>query len=165
MRMLFTLIPPTSGEARVAGVDLRGNPAEVRRRIGYVPQGGSSDPEMTARLELIQQGQWHGKTRSAATARTAEVLDALQLAEVADRKTKTYSGGQRRRLDIALGLVRSPRLLFLDEPTTGLDPQSRAYMWDEVRRLRDGGTTVFLTTHYLDEADALCDYVDDAAAT
>ena len=165
MLMLSTLISPTSGEAHVAGVDLRGNPAEVRRRIGYVPQGGSSDPEMTARLELIQQGQWHGKTRSAATARTAEVLDALQLAEVADRKTKTYSGGQRRRLDIALGLVRSPRLLFLDEPTTGLDPQSRAYMWDEVRRLRDGGTTVFLTTHYLDEADALCDYVDDAAAS
>jgi ABC-2 type transport system ATP-binding protein len=159
MRMLSTLISPTSGEADVAGVNLRANPAEVRRRIGYVPQGGSSDPEMTARLELIQQGQWHGKTRSAATTRAAEVVDALQLAEVADRKTKTYSGGQCRRLDIALGLVHSPRLLFLDEPTTGLDPQSRAYMWDEVRRLRDGGTTVFLTTHYLDEADALCDRV------
>jgi ABC-2 type transport system ATP-binding protein len=159
MRMLSTLISPTSGQAEVAGVDLRSNPSEVRRRIGYVPQGGSSDPEMTARLELIQQGQWHGKTRSTATARAQEVIDALQLAEIADRKTKTYSGGQRRRLDIALGLVHSPRLLFLDEPTTGLDPQSRAYMWDEVRRLRDAGTTVFLTTHYLDEADALCDRV------
>jgi ABC-2 type transport system ATP-binding protein len=159
MRMLATLISPTSGQAEVAGVDLRSSPSEVRRRIGYVPQGGSSDPEMTARLELTQQGQWHGMTRSAAAARAQEVIEAMQLVEVADRKTKTYSGGQRRRLDIALGLVHSPRLLFLDEPTTGLDPQSRAYMWDEVRRLRDAGTTVFLTTHYLDEADALCDRV------
>ncbi len=157
MRMLATLIPMTSGTASVAGVDLRSNPAEVRRRIGYVPQGGSSDPLMTGRRELYQQGRFSGLSRADAARRAGEVIPALQLDEVADRATKTYSGGQRRRLDIALGLVHSPRLLFLDEPTTGLDPQSRAHMWDEIRRLREGGTTILLTTHYLDEADALCD--------
>ncbi|MGI8882283.1 MAG: ATP-binding cassette domain-containing protein [Jatrophihabitans sp.] len=157
MRMLATLIPMTSGKATVAGVDLRADPAEVRRRIGYVPQGGSSDPLMTGRRELYQQGRFSGLSKTDSDRRADEIIPALQLTDVADRATKTYSGGQRRRLDIALGLVHSPRLLFLDEPTTGLDPQSRAHMWDEVRKLREGGTTILLTTHYLDEADALCD--------
>ena len=159
MRMLATLIPPTSGEATVAGVDLLAQPREVRRRIGYVAQGGSTDREMTARRELYQQGRFHGLSRPRARARAEETIAALRLTELADRPAKTYSGGQARRLDITIGLVHTPTLLFLDEPTTGLDPQSRAYLWDEVRALRDAGTTIFLTTHYLDEADALCDRV------
>jgi ABC-2 type transport system ATP-binding protein len=159
MRMLATLIPPTSGAATVAGVDLLARPREVRRRIGYVAQGGSTDREMAAHRELYQQGRFHGLSRTQARTRTDETIGALRLAEIADRPVKTYSGGQARRLDIAIGLVHRPALLFLDEPTTGLDPQSRAYLWDEVRKLRDDGTTIFLTTHYLDEADALCDRV------
>jgi ABC-2 type transport system ATP-binding protein len=159
MRMLATLVPPTSGEAEVAGVDLLAQPREVRRRIGYVAQGGSTDREMTARRELYQQGRFHGLSRMRARARADETIAALRLTDLADRPAKTYSGGQARRLDIAIGLVHTPPLLFLDEPTTGLDPQSRAYLWDEVRALREGGTTIFLTTHYLDEADALCDRV------
>ena len=159
MRMLATLIPPTAGRAKVARVDLAEEPREARRRIGYVAQGGSTDREMTARRELFQQGRFHGLDRTAASARADETIAALRLGEIADRAIKTYSGGQERRLDIAIGLIHSPRLLFLDEPTTALDPQSRAYLWDEVRQLRDAGATIFVTTHYLDEADALCDCV------
>jgi ABC-2 type transport system ATP-binding protein len=159
MRMLATLIPPTSGAATVADVDLLARPREVRRRIGYVAQGGSTDRDMPARRELYQQGRFHGLSRAEAGSRADETIGALRLTEIAERPVKTYSGGQARRLDIAIGLVHRPTLLFLDEPTTGLDPQSRAYLWDEVRKLRDDGTTIFLTTHYLDEADALCDRV------
>jgi ABC-2 type transport system ATP-binding protein len=159
MRMLATLIPPTSGRAEVAGIDLLSEPREVRRRIGYVAQGGSTDREMTARRELYQQGRFHGLDRARARAGADETIAALRLGGIADRAVKTYSGGQARRLDIAIGLVHTPALLFLDEPTTGLDPQSRAYLWDEVRALRDSGTTIFVTTRYLDEADALCDRV------
>jgi ABC-2 type transport system ATP-binding protein len=157
LRMLATLIKPSSGEASVAGVDLRTDPAEVRRRIGYVPQGGSTDPAETGRGELVIQGQLYRLSAKAAKARAAEVLAALDLESAADRPIQTYSGGMKRRLDIGLGIVHRPHVLFLDEPTTGLDPQARARMWDEIRRLRELGTTVFLTTHYLEEADALCD--------
>jgi ABC-2 type transport system ATP-binding protein len=157
LRMLATLITPTAGEATVAGADLRTEPAEVRRRIGYVPQGGSTDPAETGRGELVIQGRLYGMSKADAVTRAAAVLDTLDLAAAADRPTGTYSGGMRRRLDVGLGIVHRPQVLFLDEPTTGLDPQARARMWDEIRALRELGTTVFLTTHYLEEADALCD--------
>jgi ABC-2 type transport system ATP-binding protein len=157
LRMLATLITPTAGEATVAGADLRREPQEVRRRIGYVPQGGSTDPAETGRGELVLQGRLYGLSKGDAQARAAEVLKALDLEAAADRGTGTYSGGMRRRLDVGLGIVHRPAVLFLDEPTTGLDPQARARMWDEIKKLREHGTTVFLTTHYLEEADALCD--------
>jgi ABC-2 type transport system ATP-binding protein len=157
LRMLATLIKPTAGEASVAGADLRTEPDEVRRRIGYVPQGGSTDPAETGRGELVIQGQLYRLSTTAAKARAAEVLAALDLEAAADRQISTYSGGMKRRLDVGLGIVHRPQVLFLDEPTTGLDPQARARMWDEIRNLRELGTTVFLTTHYLEEADALCD--------
>ncbi|GAC1629993.1 MAG: ATP-binding cassette domain-containing protein [Chloroflexota bacterium] len=157
LRMLSTLLPPSGGQATVAGADLLKEPGKVRERIGYVSQVGSSFPEVSGRTELVLQGRLYGMTAKEAGARAAELLATLELLDCADRQTKTYSGGQKRRLDIGIGLMHLPSLLFLDEPTTGLDPQSRARMWDEVRRLRDTGTTVFLTTHYLEEADALCD--------
>jgi ABC-2 type transport system ATP-binding protein len=159
LRMLATLIVPDGGSATVAGVDLLKAPHEVRKRIGYVAQGGSTWDESTAREELTLQARLYGMSKAQARARAAQALDAFQLAEYADRVCKTYSGGQRRRVDIALGIIHEPRLVFLDEPTTGLDPQSRAHMWEEIRRLRESGITVFLTTHYLEEADALCDRV------
>ena len=157
LRMLATLLQPSAGEARVAGADLRREPDTVRRRIGYVPQGGSTDPAETGRRELVIQGRLYGMSKADAQARAHEVLEALDLVAAADRRTATYSGGMRRRLDIGLGIVHRPSVLFLDEPTTGLDPQARARMWDEIRGLRKAGTTVFLTTHYLEEADALAD--------
>ena len=157
LRMLATLLPPTSGDATVAGHDLRREPALVRTEIGYVGQKGGSDPKVSGRAELIFQARLYGMSASAARSRAAELINMLDLDECAARATGTYSGGQRRRLDIGLGLVHGPQLLFLDEPTTGLDPQSRARLWEEVKRLREQGTTVFLTTHYLEEADALCD--------
>jgi ABC-2 type transport system ATP-binding protein len=159
LRMLATLIEPDGGEATIAGVSLRKDPGEVRRRIGYVAQGGSTWDDSTAREELVLQARLYGIDRAAARQRAARVLEAFQLAEYADRRCKTYSGGQRRRVDIALGIIHEPKIVFLDEPTSGLDPQSRAHMWDEIRRLRDEGMTVFITTHYLDEADALCDRI------
>ncbi|HXS70869.1 MAG TPA: ATP-binding cassette domain-containing protein [Patescibacteria group bacterium] len=157
LRMLATLITPTAGDATVAGADLRREPALVRQRIGYVPQGGSTDPAETGRGELVLQGRLYGMDAADAKTRAAEVLDKLDLVSAADRPTGTYSGGMRRRLDVGLGIVHRPQVLFLDEPTTGLDPQARARMWDEIKRLREQGTTVFLTTHYLEEADALAD--------
>ena len=157
LRMLATLLPPTAGEATVAGADLRREPQRVRERIGYVPQGGSTDPAETGRGELVIQGRLYGMDKAAAQQRAREVLAALDLEAAADRKIATYSGGMKRRLDVGLGIVHRPVALFLDEPTTGLDPQARARMWEEIRRLREAGTTVFLTTHYLEEADALAD--------
>jgi ABC-2 type transport system ATP-binding protein len=159
LRMLATLIPPDGGEATIAGADLRRDPGEVRRRIGYVAQGGSTWDEVTAREELVLHAQMYGIGKAGARERADKALAAFQLTEYADRKCKTYSGGQRRRVDIALGIIHGPRVVFLDEPTTGLDPQSRAHMWQEIRRLRAEGMTVFITTHYLDEADALCDRI------
>jgi ABC-2 type transport system ATP-binding protein len=157
LRMLATLLQPSGGEATVAGCDLLREPQRVRERIGYVAQGGGTDPSLTGRAELHLQARLYGMSAAAARARASELINALELDACADRLIGTYSGGQKRRLDLALGLIHQPRLIFLDEPTTGLDPQGRARMWDEVRRLRDGGTTIFLTTHYLEEADALCD--------
>jgi ABC-2 type transport system ATP-binding protein len=157
LRMLATLLTPTAGEATVAGADLRREPERVRERIGYVPQGGSTDPAETGRGELVIQGRLYGMNKADAQARAAEVLAALDLESAADRTTSTYSGGMKRRLDVGLGIVHRPSVLFLDEPTTGLDPQARARMWEEIRLLRTQGTTVFLTTHYLEEADALAD--------
>ncbi|MEU8763054.1 ATP-binding cassette domain-containing protein [Streptomyces sp. NPDC048659] len=158
LRMLTTLLPPTGGAATVAGHDLVRDPVGVRRAIGYVAQSGGVDPQETVRSELLLQGRLYGLPRAAAAARAAELAEELDLTDLLDRSTTALSGGQRRRLDLALGLVNRPRLLFLDEPTTGLDPGSRADLWALVRRLRDEhGTTVVLTTHYLDEADALAD--------
>ncbi|MGH8791868.1 MAG: ATP-binding cassette domain-containing protein [Stackebrandtia sp.] len=157
LRMLTTLLEPTAGTAVVAGHDLLRDPAGVRRSVGYVGQSGGTWGEVTAREELVMQGRLYGMSKVDSQARAQEVIEAFELAEFADRKCKSYSGGQRRRLDVALGTVHHPKLLFLDEPTTGLDPQSRAHMWEEVKKLRERGTSVFLTTHYLDEADALCD--------
>jgi ABC-2 type transport system ATP-binding protein len=159
LRMLATLLPPSGGTATVAGADLRREPAKVRLNIGYVSQIGSSFADLTGRMELVLQGRLYGMSKAQAQKRAAELVSSLELDDCADRATKTYSGGQKRRLDVGIGLMHLPRLLFLDEPTTGLDPQSRARMWEEVRKLRRAGTTVFLTTHYLEEADALCDRV------
>ncbi len=159
LRMLATLLVPDDGIATIAGADLRTRPGDVRRRIGYVAQGGSTWDEVSAREELVLQARLYGIGKAEAQRRATAALEAFQLSEYADRKCKTYSGGQRRRVDIALGIIHQPKVVFLDEPTTGLDPQSRAHMWDEVRRLRADGMTVFLTTHYLEEADALCDRI------
>ena len=159
LRMLATLLPPSGGSARVAGCELATQPAMIRERIGYVGQAGGADREITGRTELVFQGRLYGMSVESAQRRAAELIEMLELEGAADRKVGTYSGGQKRRLDIGLGLVHDPQLLFLDEPTTGLDPQSRARVWDEVRKMHDRGVTVFLTTHYLDEADALCDRV------
>jgi ABC-2 type transport system ATP-binding protein len=157
LRMLTTLLPIDAGTATVAGFDVASQPNEVRSRIGYVSQLGGADDLATGRENLILQGRLYGGDLRSVTARASALMDILDLSEFADRRVKTYSGGQRRRLDIALGIVHEPEVLFLDEPSTGLDPQNRANLWDHVRGLRARGTTVFLTTHYLEEADALCD--------
>lgn len=159
LRMLATLIEPDGGSATIAGADLRREAGTVRQRIGYVAQGGSTWDEVSAREELVLHARMYGIAKAEARRRAERLLEAFQLTEYADRKCKTYSGGQRRRVDIALGVIHEPKVVFLDEPTTGLDPQSRAHMWDEIRRLRSEGVTIFLTTHYLDEADALCDRI------
>ncbi|MFE0732311.1 ATP-binding cassette domain-containing protein [Streptomyces antibioticus] len=160
LRMLTTLLRPTGGTGTVAGCDLLTDPRGVRRNIGYVPQGGSTWPESKVAEEIELQARLYGLSRAEARRRGALLAERLDLAGLDQRPAKTLSGGQRRRLDIALGLVHEPALVFLDEPTTGLDPQSRANLWDHVRRMRaEQGMTVFLTTHYLDEADALCDRI------
>src|SRR5215217_7871310 len=160
LRMLTTLLEPTAGEATVAGCDLRTDPVGVRRRIGYVSQSGSTYPEARAGEELVDHARLYGIRTQEAVRRGRELFERLDLPGLWDRQTKTLSGGQRRRLDIAMGLINEPVLVFLDEPTTGLDPQSRANLWQHVRSLRDDrDSTVFLTTHYLDEADALCDRI------
>jgi ABC-2 type transport system ATP-binding protein len=157
VRMFCTLLPPTSGSATVAGIDVVADPAEVRRRIGVALQEIGLDPVQTGRELLELQCGLYGITGAAAKARAQELLELLGLTHAADRRTKTYSGGMKRRLDLASALVHSPEVLFLDEPTTGLDPASRLTVWDEVRRINDSGTTIFLTTQYLEEADKLCD--------
>jgi ABC-2 type transport system ATP-binding protein len=160
VRMLTTLLAPTSGTATVAGCDIATDPGGVRRRIGYVGQGNGAGPAQRVADELVSQGRAYGLAGRQAAARAAELLDALELGALAKRKVQTLSGGQRRRLDVALGLVHRPRLLFLDEPSTGLDPQSRANLWAHVLRLRAAhGMTIFLTTHYLDEADTMAERV------
>ncbi|HEV3321095.1 MAG TPA: ATP-binding cassette domain-containing protein [Solirubrobacteraceae bacterium] len=157
--VLTTLLPPTAGSARVAGLDVVRNGPEVRRVIGASLQDSALDPFLTGSEHMRLQSSLHGLARPQREARGRELLAQVGLTEAADRKVGGYSGGMKRRLDLALALVHRPRLLFLDEPTTGLDPQSRAALWDEVRRLAGDGVTVFLTTQYLEEADALADRV------
>jgi ABC-2 type transport system ATP-binding protein len=160
LRMLTTLIPPTSGSARVAGHDVTTAQAEVRRSIGYIGQGNGAGHAQRGSDELTMQARIHGMSKPAARARAAELIDSLDLGEVADRKVSQLSGGQRRRLDIAMGLIHAPDLLFLDEPSTGLDPQNRANLQAHVLALRERQeTTIVLTTHYLDEADSLAERV------
>jgi ABC-2 type transport system ATP-binding protein len=157
VRMLCTLLPPSGGSATVAGVDVAAEPAEVRRRIGVALQEIGLDPVQTGRELLELQCGLYGIRGADVPARTNELLELVGLSDAADRRTKTYSGGMKRRLDLASALVHSPEVLFLDEPTTGLDPASRLTVWDEVRRINASGTTIFLTTQYLEEADQLCD--------
>jgi ABC-2 type transport system ATP-binding protein len=160
LRMLTTLIPPTSGTARVAGFDVTREQRQVRQRIGYIGQGNGAGHGQRGRDELVSQGRCYGLPAKRARARAAELIDSLDLGEVADRTVSTLSGGQRRRLDIAMGLIHAPDLLFLDEPSTGLDPQNRANLQQHIVDLRrDQETTVLLTTHYLDEADSMAERV------
>jgi ABC-2 type transport system ATP-binding protein len=160
VHMLTTLLPPTAGSARVGGFDVVKQGAEVRRTIGAALQEAALDPLLTGREHLKLQLALHGIPRDRRPARTDELLERVGLRLAADRKIGGYSGGMKRRLDLALALAHHPRILFLDEPTTGLDPQSRSALWDEVVRLkRDEGVTVFLTTQYLEEADLLADRV------
>ncbi len=160
LRMLTTLLTPTAGTATVAGHDLLTDQAGVRRRIGYVGQAGGGGLDCPVAEELILQGRLYGMSVRDARSRSAELLDQLDLTGTETRVVGTLSGGQRRRLDIAMGLMHLPALLFMDEPSTGLDPQSRANLWGHIRGLHaEHGTTLFLTTHYLDEADALCDRI------
>jgi ABC-2 type transport system ATP-binding protein len=153
--VLTTLLPPTAGKARVAGLDVVHRGAEVRRAIGASLQESALDPFLTGREHMRLQSALHGLARAEGETRGGELLARVGLTEAADRKVGGYSGGMKRRLDLALALVHRPRILFLDEPTTGLDVQSRSALWDEVRRLADDGVTVFLTTQYLEEADVL----------
>ncbi|MEL4105516.1 ATP-binding cassette domain-containing protein [Oscillospiraceae bacterium WX1] len=157
LRMLTTLLPIDGGSARVCGFDLKTQQNNVRQSIGYVSQSGGADLPATGRENLILAARLYGMRRSAASARADELLSLFDLTALSDRIVRTYSGGQRRRLEVALAMVNKPSVLFLDEPTTGLDLQNRANLWDQIRLLREHGTTVFLTTHYLEEADALCD--------
>ena len=159
VRMLTTLLQPTGGTARVTGFDVVAQANEVRRKIGVALQEAALDPLMTG-LELMRlQATLHGIPGAEGRRRGAALLERVGLSDAADRRVGTYSGGMRRRLDLATALVHEPRVLFLDEPTTGLDPVSRLTIWDEVRKLNDDGTTVFLTTQYLEEADQLADRV------
>jgi ABC-2 type transport system ATP-binding protein len=157
--VLTTLLPPTAGKARVAGLDVVSQGADVRRAIGASLQESALDPFLTGREHMRLQSALHGVGKVEREARGTELLERVGLSDAADRKVGGYSGGMKRRLDLGLALVHGPRLLFLDEPTTGLDPQSRAALWDEVRRLAGEGVTVFLTTQYLEEADVLANRV------
>lgn len=160
VRMLTTLLRPTSGTARVAGHDVVADPTAVRQHIGYIGQGNGAGNAYKVRDELISQARFYGMPTSAARQRCGELLESLNLAELAGRAVASLSGGQKRRLDIAMGMVHRPKLLFLDEPSTGLDPQNRANLAEQIHRLRSRfGMTVFLTTHYLDEADQLAERV------
>src|SRR5690606_15801506 len=160
LRILTTLSRPDSGQATAAGADGLTSPDEVRRRIGVVAQGSGVDPVATGRENLVLQGRVYGLGGQGLRHRVDELLERFRLIGAADRWAKTYSGGMARRLDIALGMVHSPEVLFLDEPTTGLDPEVRADMWEMIRQLvSDDELTVVLTTHYMDEADRLADRV------
>ena len=155
LRMLTTLLPPTSGTAVVAGADIVAQPALVRSRIGYIGQGSGGGHSFRVLDELHSQGKFFGLSVSESKQRAAELVASLDLTGLEKRTVGSLSGGQRRRLDVALGLMNSPRLLFLDEPSTGMDPQNRANLWVHIRELRSRlGTTIVLTTHYLEEADA-----------
>ena len=157
VRMLTTLLSITSGTATVAGLDVASEPDGVRRRIGVALQEAGLDARQTGRELLVLQARLFGLSPQEASRRAEELLALVELEDAADRLIKGYSGGMERRLDLASALVHEPDVLFLDEPTTGLDPASRLTVWDEVRRINARGTTVFLTTQYLEEADALCE--------
>src|SRR5439155_26311995 len=159
VRVLATLLQPNSGSARVAGFDVLKQPAEVRARIGLTGQYASVDEDLTGTQNLLLIGQLLGLRTREARARAVELLRWFDLTEAAGRTAKTYSGGMRRRLDLAASLVGRPSVIFLDEPTTGLDPAKREEMWEVVRRVVGDGSTVLLTTQYLDEADALADEI------
>ena len=160
VRMLTTLLPPTSGSANVGGIDVAAEPAAVRRQIGYVGQGSGAGQYYKVRDELLTQGRAQRMDAAAAKRRAGELIEMLELSGLEERTGSTLSGGQKRRLDVALGLMHSPRILFLDEPTTGLDPHSRANLWEHILKLRkQTGMTIFLTTHYLDEADTMAERV------
>jgi ABC-2 type transport system ATP-binding protein len=157
VRMLTTLLTITSGEAHVCGVDVNADPDGARHRIGVALQEAGLDPRQTGRELLVLQARLFGMSQAQAAERARELLALVELEDAADRLIKGYSGGMKRRVDLASALVHEPDVLFLDEPTTGLDPASRLTVWDEVRRINARGTTVFLTTQYLEEADQLCD--------
>jgi len=158
VKILTTLATPDEGKARIEGVDVLASPATARTIIGVVAQRSGADPTATGRENLVLQGHLYGLDTRSAKARADELLEHFQLTDAAGRIAATYSGGMQRRLDVALGLMHRPRVLFLDEPTTGLDPESRTAMWQEITRLAsEDRMTVLLTTHYLDEADRLAD--------
>src|SRR3954449_13318130 len=159
VRMLVTLLRPTGGRATVAGFDVATEPGKVRQKIGVALQEAALDMLMTGRELMELQATLHGIPPREVHDRAQALIDRVGLSSAANRRVGTYSGGMRRRLDLAMALIHSPEVLFLDEPTTGLDPTSRITLWEEVRRLRDEGTTVFLTTQYLEEADQLADRV------
>lgn len=160
VKILTTLARPDSGSATVAGHDVLRHPGRVRRAIGVVAQSSGADPVATGRENLQLQGRLYGLKGAALNTRVTKLLDRFSLADAAGRQVKGYSGGMRRRLDVALGLVHRPEVLFLDEPTTGLDPEARTAMWDEIDRLAgEEGLTILLTTHYLEEADRLAERI------
>jgi ABC-2 type transport system ATP-binding protein len=159
LRMLTTLLPIDSGSAIVAGSDVAHQPKQVRQRIGYVSQAGGADDMSTGWENLILQGRLYGGDLDSVRQRAKDLAAVLDLTEFADRKVATYSGGQRRRLDVALGLIHQPDVLFLDEPTTGLDPQARRNFWDLIQSIKARKRTLILTTHYMDEAELLCDEI------
>jgi ABC-2 type transport system ATP-binding protein len=157
IRILVTLLKPDGGRAQVDGIDVLASPEEIRTRIGYAAQFIGVDDDLTASENLVLQARLHGLGPGEAERRSGELLEVLQLTEAADRRAGTFSGGMRRRLDLGQALVHGPRLLFLDEPTTGLDPQTRRALWGYLATLNERGVTIFLTTQYLEEADALAD--------
>ena len=157
LRILTTLLPFEEGEAFVAGIDVKRDPQNVRKCIGYVSQKGGADPAATGWENLILQGRLHGISQEAAISNAKTLIENFALKECIHRLVETYSGGQRRRLDIALAMMHQPKILFLDEPTNGLDPQSRNNLWSKIFQLKQEGITIFLTSHYLDEVDALAD--------
>jgi ABC-2 type transport system ATP-binding protein len=157
VRMLTTLLSITAGTARVGGIDVAREPDAARRRMGVALQEAGLDARQTGRELLVLQGRLFGLSARASARRAQALLELVELQDAADRRIKGYSGGMKRRLDLASALVHEPEILFLDEPTTGLDPASRLTVWEEVRRINRHGTTVFLTTQYLEEADRLCD--------
>ena len=159
MRILTTLLKPTAGTVNIAGFDVEKQPDMVRNSIGYVSQAGGLERSATARENLVLQSRLYGMSKLQADARVNELIESLGMSSFADRLVQTYSGGQRRRTDIALGMVHKPKVLFLDEPTIALDPQIRAQIWQEIKKLKTHGTTIFFTTHYLDEADQFCDRI------
>ena len=158
-KMLSTLLQPTGGEAKVLGYDLVKQQEQIRQNVGCVSQAGGADLSATGLENLVLQAQLYGLNNLAAKKHSLELVERFQMSSFIDRPASSYSGGQKRRLDVALGMVHHPKLLLLDEPTSGLDPQSRAYLWEEIKNLKVEGVTIFLTTQYMEEADKLCDRI------